>query len=204
MFEAFRYGFHAKFAVTVWGYSIDAYKAANIDMAIVLADKSLSAARKALDLGRKLFDGQPERIELLEKLIGDLEKYRKEVEGYGRALENRNIAKNQFIDLASRMGVVGDESDHKDFVASVSVDMYRIAKDRLGAGREVIEMIYVDNVSAPEPLRKLMKSYVDGEITKEVATQELDAMAKVAENFAEAIGANPHLDKRPKAIYFKK
>ena len=54
--------------------------------------------------------------------------------------------------------------------------MCGIAKSRLSS-KEILSVLYIDNDAAPQPLREIMKLYVDGKLTQEETAQKLDELA---------------------------
>ena len=110
----------------------------------------------------------------------------------------RQEVKKQFVGMVGGMQVLG--ADKANFVADRMVDMYRIARDRLGGSKQVLQMIYVDNEEAPAPLREVVGAYVRGELTEEVATQRLDELAAKTRQFVIELGANPEQSEQPVAI----
>jgi len=111
--------------------------------------------------------------------------------------ELRQEVKKQFVAMADGMQIVG--ADKANFIAERMVDMYRIAKDRLGS-KQVLQMLYVDNESAPAPLRAVVSAYVQGEIDEDAIAQQLDELAAKTREFVIELGANPDESQHPVAI----
>ena len=56
--------------------------------------------------------------------------------------------------------------------------MCEVAKGNLDASPRILGILYIGNADAPEPLRNLMKEFVDKKITKDEAIAKLDQLAK--------------------------
>ena len=59
----------------------------------------------------------------------------------------------------------------------VSAQMARVAIDRLDMTKELLAMLYIDNQNTPESLRVVVKDYVDGKISREVAGDRINKLA---------------------------
>lgn len=92
--------------------------------------------------------------------------------------ETRRDVRKEFLELGSQLGVVGQDPD--EFVSDRMIDMYRIARDRLGDNESILRMIYVDNPQCPAPVREIIGRYVKKEISKEEAAKQLTERQEAA------------------------
>ncbi len=54
--------------------------------------------------------------------------------------------------------------------------MAEIAKERLDIPKSLLHLLYVKNLASPEPLREIIKGFINGKYKKEEAIQKLDAL----------------------------
>ncbi len=54
--------------------------------------------------------------------------------------------------------------------------MAELAKERLDIGRTLLHLLYISNLATPEPLREIIKGFVNGKYKKEEAIKKLDAL----------------------------
>lgn len=202
MLESFRLRWNLEILGRCWDLSRKALNANNYLLAIQNAERALNAGRKALSLSDKV---NPEAKERLQKVLPVIEKYCQELREKNSAVQQspeekelRLAVKKQFVEMNSQMFVSG--ANKAGCIADKIVDMYRIAKDRLGAGKKVLRMLYIDNETVPEPLKKVISSYLDGSITKEEAEKKLDELATKTKEYLSELGVNPEAGEHPRAL----
>lgn len=203
MFERIKLGWNLGIFRKQYDLSQRAFNSKRYSLAISYIEKALNAGKKALVLSEEL---NSEVKKPLQKALVGMEEICQalrhlEILQSPEEKELRLSIKKQFVEMSSQIVTPG--VNQADFIANRMVDMYRIAKDRLGAGEKVLRMIYIDNENVPESLKKVINAYLDGDITKEEAEQQLDELAANTRQYVMELGAKPETAKPPQMIFHK-
>ncbi|TSC83269.1 MAG: hypothetical protein G01um101419_99 [Parcubacteria group bacterium Gr01-1014_19] len=54
--------------------------------------------------------------------------------------------------------------------------MAEIAKERLDISKTLLHLLYIKNLAVPEPIREIIKGFVNGKYKREETIQKLDAL----------------------------
>lgn len=90
----------------------------------------------------------------------------------------------EIINRLMNFRLAGGMFSDKKVAATQALNVIRILKDRLSAGRSVLELIYTDEAIVPRPLARFMRDYLNGRYKQEEAEQMLEGLqADMRQNY---------------------
>lgn len=204
MFESIKYQRNAQRFVNYITRLQKALDSGDKNLILKLSEDAIKLGKRALELS-EVVEGIPaEATNALQRALSGVEELYKTLQQKGsEPVEQdplRQAVKRQYVQLGSQMRVAGG-GRAEDFIADRMVDMYRIAADRLDSSPQVLKMIYVDNDTAPKPLREVMSQYLDGKLTKDETAKRLAELKAKTEQYVRDLGTKPENAQRPAVIY---
>ncbi len=204
MFESIKYLWNGLRFMSYATQAQKAFESGDKKLSLKLSEAAIKSGKRALELSKVVKGSPPETTISLQKALSGVEELYKNLQQRGsEPVEQdtlRRDVKRQYVQLGLQIGGVGG-SETKDLIADKMVDMYRIAADRLDNSPQVLRIIYVDNDTAPEPLREVMSQYLDGKLTKDETAKRLAELKAKTEQYVRDLGAKPEDAQRPAVIF---
>jgi hypothetical protein len=169
MFENMKFGFYRGIMWANFRAAVEAKERQHNKTMLRFLRKGITAGLAALNIKSEKIDEQQ------RKFVADL------------LISGRKVYQGEVLALMSeddREFLVSIFKLQEDFSAKTvgvnsidqAVGMFRIAKSRLGAGEEVLNLIYSGD-HVPASLRKIMQSFLAGDLKREEVEKQLDECA---------------------------